>query len=130
MLVVAFIAFMNCIFFFLFGFLFRPHLNNRNSIGVFFLLFVLFTIIKLKQISRATIIASVCLCLGVTLSWLFSVDLMFLKATLILTSVTLSAVVGLELEVNAFFQSFLLWLLYEFFGLGVTLSLSVEKITF
>jgi len=87
-------SFVTIIFFFLYGYLYRPYLHNRNSIGLFFILLLLFVALKSNQINRATIIATVGLLFTIIMSKIIAIDLIFLKATLILTSTALSAIIS------------------------------------
>jgi hypothetical protein len=89
---------------------------------------LLFLYLQLKQINRATFIASIGLFLTIIITKLIGIDMPLLKAALILTTTTLSAVTSFEVSHEPFLQTFFLWLAYSCFGLGVKLSLAVAKI--
>ncbi len=127
-LIICFLGSLNVLYFFLFGYLFRPHIRSSNSIALFLIMIGLFFYLQLKQINRATLIASVALFVITIITKILGTDLSLLKGALILTTTALSAVSSFEASGSPFLQTFFLWLAYSSFGLGVKLSLIVSKI--
>jgi predicted branched-subunit amino acid permease len=82
----------NTIYFFLFGYLFRPHIRAPDSIAIFITILILFLYLQLRQVSRGTLITSVALFLAVIITKVIGIELSLLKAVLILITTTLSAV--------------------------------------
>lgn len=92
MLIACFLGSINTIYFFLFGYLFRPHIRAPDSLAIFLTILILFLYFQLRQVKQATIITSIALFLAVILMRVVGVELSLLKAVLILITTTLSAV--------------------------------------
>jgi len=78
----------------MFGYLFRPYLNNKNSIGIFFIVLLLFVVIKANQVSKTAFLSGIALVVTMVFSKIITLDLMFLKATLILITTTFSTLIN------------------------------------
>ena len=127
-LIICFLGSINTLYYFLFWYLFRPHIRASDSIALFLIMIAIFFYLQLKQINRATMISSIGLFAIIIITKIIGFDLPLLKAALILTTTTLSAVSSFEVGQSSFLQTFFLWLAYSSFSLGIKLSLVVSKI--
>jgi hypothetical protein len=89
-----FISFVTGLSFFLFGYIFRPYLNNKNSIGIYFIVLSLFVVIKANHVSKTAFFSGIALIATMVFSKVIKIDLMFLKASLILITTTFSSLIN------------------------------------
>jgi hypothetical protein len=125
-LATLFFSFIACLFFFLFGYLYRPYLKEQPTL--YLTAFLLYLSTPKFPPATKTILLSLLLFILILVSKISGVGFFFLKGGVILSAVLFATISNCDLVGNPFRQALLVWSQYECFWLGLSLSLDVERI--
>jgi hypothetical protein len=108
--VAYFLSFISCLFFFLQGYLYRPYLDNRNSLTTLLIVFTLLFFIKPKILPATTTLVSSLLVAAFVIGQVSGIEMYFFKATLTIITCSLITITTFKFIARTNLQAFVLWL--------------------